>query len=95
MAQLVAIREFWAFARKDAALRESVVAASKEAEPLEAIARVASEAGFDFTVADLKSSLLGELTDQELRTVSAGAGIASLLDLQLRRLASPHEWFAE
>ena len=89
-----AVSEFWALARKDAAVQERVAEAAKQTEPLQAILSVARAAGFQLTAEDLHASLAGELGDKELEQVAAGANQVGY-SAPTASFRAPGEWFAE
>ena len=65
-----AVERFWELARRNAAVQRKVAAASRHAQPLEAMAAVANEAGLAVTPGDLARSLGGRpsATEPDTRT---------------------------
>lgn len=85
-----AIAEFLELVRRDAAVQERVAEAAKQKEPLQAVVRVALDAGFEIRAEELEAVLERELSQQELAAASGGVGSPVVGALIL-----PKEWFAE
>lgn len=84
------ISEFIELVRRDAAVQERVAEAAKQKEPVNAIVKVALDAGFEITAEELKAALEGELSHREL--AAAAGGLESPVVGVFR---APGEWFAE
>jgi hypothetical protein len=90
---------FWALVKRDAAVQEHVAFAAKQADPLDALVKVAADAGFLLGASELRRSLHGELNEGELERVSGGAQtielVGSLIEARVSSFRAPGEWFAE
>lgn len=87
---------FWALVDRDAGVQERVLAASRGASPLAAIAEVAAAEGFEVSAELLGHSIDERLGDEELAGVVGGALSSDAGELaRPARLGAAGEWFAE
>jgi predicted ribosomally synthesized peptide with nif11-like leader len=83
------IADFLELVRRDAAVQERVAEAARQKDPLQAVVKIASDAGFEIRPQELEAVLERELSEQELAAASGGVGSPAAAGF------SPSEWFAE